>query len=61
LESRLVSTHNLEIVGFKPRDWSTFPEFSFLSFLGKDADRAISEEGRGANQEWLIATPIESA
>lgn len=61
MESRLVSTHNLEIVGFKPRDWSTFPEFSFLSFLGKDANRAISEEGRGANQEWLIATPIKSA
>jgi hypothetical protein len=53
LESRFACTHELEIVMFQPRDCSTFPE---LSFLGQDAARAIGEEGRGANQEWLIAT-----
>jgi hypothetical protein len=52
LESRFAGSHELKIARFQPRDSSMFPE---LSFLGEDAARAISEEGRGANQEWLIA------
>jgi hypothetical protein len=58
LEDRFAVSHHLEIVKFKPRDWSASPELSFLSFLGKDANRAISEEGRESDQEWLIATSI---
>jgi hypothetical protein len=54
LESRFAGTHELKIVTFGSRDCSMFPE---VGFLGADAMKAISEEGRGANQEWLIATP----
>jgi hypothetical protein len=61
LASRFYGTHRLEIVRFVPRDWSAHPELSILSFLGKDANRAISEEGRGPDQEWLIATSIVSS
>jgi hypothetical protein len=61
MESRFARTHNLQVVEFKARDWSASPELSFLSFLGKDANRAISEEGRGANQEWLIAISMLSS
>lgn len=53
LEHRFAQTHNLKIVRFGPRDPSLFPE---VNSLGKDAARAIGEEGRGAGQEWLIAT-----
>jgi hypothetical protein len=53
LEDRFARTHNLQIAKFGPRDTSMFPE---VNFLGNDAARAIGEEGRGAGQEWLIAT-----
>ena len=58
LQSRFVDTHKLKIVKFKPRELEAYPEFAFLQFLGRDAIRAISEEGRGTDQEWLIATAV---
>lgn len=53
LEHRFVRTHDLQIARFGPRDASLFPE---VNFLGKDGARALSEQGRGADQEWLMAT-----
>ena len=53
LEPLFAATHDVQIVTFQQRDASMFPE---VAFLGEDAARAVNEEGRGANQEWLIAT-----
>ena len=55
LEDRFKSTHNVQVVRFKPRDLSNFPVPLLANELGGDALRAISEEGRTPNQEWLIA------
>jgi hypothetical protein len=52
LEQRFAATHDIRIVTFCPRDASLFPE---VSFLGQDAMKAISEEDRGPNQQWLFA------
>jgi hypothetical protein len=57
LELRLRSTHDVQIIKYSPRSLSDFPDPNLLETLGRsDAFRAITEEVRGANQEWLIAT-----
>jgi hypothetical protein len=57
LEARFGSTHDVQVVRFQPRSLSQFPESALEDTLGRDAIRAISEEGRSPDQEWLIATP----
>jgi hypothetical protein len=57
LKPRFAATHIVDVVENKPRNLQDFSELSFLAQLGDDAQRAISEEGRGS-QEWLIATPL---
>jgi len=60
LAGRFKRTHRVQVVQFRPRNLSDFPEPALAEVLGADdAVRAISEEGRPASQEWLIATPIQ--
>lgn len=56
LLNRFKPTHEVQIVQFRPRDLSSFPDPAFADMLGADATRVISEEGRLPDQEWLVAT-----
>lgn len=58
LVNRFKLTHQAQIVRFRPRDLSSFPDPVLAEMLGADAIRVISEEGRSADQEWLIATSL---
>lgn len=57
LEPRFRTTHNLQVVAFRPRTQADLPDGNLFEALGEDAVRAISEVGR-TNQEWLFATPL---
>ncbi len=52
LEERFTPTHDIHIVTFGQRNVSQFPE---VEFLGDEAYKAISEEDRGPNQQWMLA------
>lgn len=58
LIKRFKPTHGIQIVRFRPRDSSDFPDPALAAMLGKDAIRVVREEGRSHDQEWLIATAI---
>jgi hypothetical protein len=51
LEERFAPTHDIHIATFSPRDVTQFPE---VDFLGGEAYKAISEEDRGPNQQWML-------
>ena len=56
LKDRFRETHCVQVVQFRWRSLSDFPDPALAEMLGADAIRAISEEGRLPDQEWLIAT-----
>jgi hypothetical protein len=58
LTARFNKTHKIQVVRFRPRNLADFPEPALAESLGADAIRAISEEGRPLDQEWMFATPI---
>lgn len=58
LKTRFRATHHVEVVNFRPRDLSSFPDPALAEMLGADAIRAISEEGRLPDQEWLVAIAL---
>ncbi len=59
LESRLKGTHNVQVVRSRTRTLSDFPGPQLMEVLGADAIRTLSE-GRSPNQEWIVATPLET-
>lgn len=58
LKARFRTTHRVQVIQFRPRDLSNFPDPALAEMLGADAIRAISEEGRLPDQEWLVATAL---
>ncbi len=58
LKARFKTTHRVQVIQFRPRDLSNFPDPALAEMLGADAIRAISEEGRLHDQEWLVATAL---
>jgi len=58
LERRFEATHRMQVVRFQPRTLSDLPEPRIA--LGDSAIRAISEEGRTPDEEWLVATPLNA-
>lgn len=58
LKERFKETHRVQVVQFQPRNLSNFPDSALAEMLGPDAIRAISEEGRLPDQQWLIATAL---
>jgi hypothetical protein len=58
LRERFRSTHGVQIVHFRPRDLSDFPDPSLAEMLGEDAIRVVEEEGRSGDQEWLVARSL---
>ncbi len=58
LREQFGTTHRVQVVQFRPRDLSSFPDPVLAAMLGADAIRVISEEGRLPDQEWLVATAL---
>jgi len=50
----------MQVVRFQPRTLSDLPEPRIAEALGDSAIRAISEEGRTPDEEWLVATPLNA-
>lgn len=58
LRARFKATHRVQVVQFRPRNLSDFPNPALAERLASDAMRAIREEGRIPEQEWLVATAL---